>query len=230
MSSRTTIKTALIALALAAGLGACANTQYTAYPDENTPDHDGSGPFGRSVEYELRRAFYDSPPECVVVLPFLQDGRPVPESPLVEDALERQMAVKVERVIGRVKRERMVRDMAVDLGHPGDRRTFAINSRCRYGLQAQPWNTGTTYLVFWSQTRVGLDMQLVRLEDDQVLWRGRHVASRSDGGVPTSPFSAPVSMFHANNLVQDSDVEPSLVDDAARRILATMPDARYAMR
>ena len=50
-----------------------------------------------------------------------------------------------------------------------------------------------------------------------------HTAQRSDGGVPLSLIGAPVSAFRAARFNQDSDVLPSMVDDALRRIFASLP-------
>ncbi len=228
MNARTFRFIKLAALALL--LGACAETRYDAYPEQDNPDGSVADLFQRKVEYEVTRAFYDDPPECIVVMPFLNEGEPLAESPIVEDSLERHLVTRVGKVIGRFRREAMTRDLAVDIAHEKDRKVFARSARCGFGLEAVPWRTGNTYAVFWSQERVGMDMRLVRLNDGAVVWRGRHVSARSEGGLPTSFFSAPVTLFSANRFASDDDVAPSMIDDVARRVLATLPDTRYAMK
>ena len=70
-------------------------------------------------------------------------------------------------------------------------------------------------------------MSLIRIRDDKVVWQARHVATRSDGGVPLSPASAIVNIFQAASFQGDGDVNFSLADDAVRRIVKTLPDVRY---
>ena len=66
---------------------------------------------------------------------------------------------------------------------------------------------------------------MIRSSDDVTLWKARHTASRSDGGLPLSPFSAPLSAFQAASLAGDDDVTPSMVEDVVRRLFATLPNS-----
>lgn len=67
---------------------------------------------------------------------------------------------------------------------------------------------------------------MVRVSDGHMLWRARHVASRSEGGLPLSPVSLVVETFASTQFSSDREVAASVVDDALRRVVATIPDAR----
>ena len=58
------------------------------------------------------------------------------------------------------------------------------------------------------------------------LWRAAHQASRSEGTLPLSPMSVPIGAFSAGRFHGDADVFPSMADDVARRIVASLPDTR----
>ena len=62
--------------------------------------------------------------------------------------------------------------------------------------------------------------------DGFVVWRARHAATRSEGGLPTSFLSAAVNMFAAGAQHADPDVRLSVADDAVRRIVVSLPDTR----
>jgi hypothetical protein len=214
----------ILAVSLAAVvLSACTETRYVAYDDSEKE----GGAFNRTVEFEVKKTFYDDPPECAVVLPFQVEGKAHPHSGIIENAMARQLSGRMTRVVGPMERNHLTRNLAVDLSHTGDRKTFARSTKCGFVLEAKPWNTESTYLVFWSQARIGLEMSLIRVRDDKVVWQARHVAARSDGGIPLSPVSAIYNIFQAASFQGDGDVNFSLADDAVRRIVKTLPDVRF---
>ncbi len=203
-------------------LAACVNTQYVDWGESE--DDPPVGP--RQVEYVLDNEFYRDPPYCVVVLPIRVDGRPVAFSGVVERTLARHLADRVERVIGPMERDHLVRDLAVDLSDERDRRTFARQQRCAHTVEAEPWRDGDTYALFWSEARIGLDVRMRRARDGFVVWRARHAATRSEGGLPTSVIGAALNLFAAGAQHADPDVRLSVADDAVRRIVVSLPDTR----
>ncbi len=213
-----------LALGALVALAACAETRYVAY---DAKGKEGVNPFDRTIEFKVANAFYKDPPDCAVVLPFLVKGKPHRHARVIEDSLARHLSAKMNRVIGPMERRRLVRSMAVDLSHAGDRAAFARANRCRAFVEAKPWGGEDVYVLFWTQSRIGLDVTLSRAGDQRAVWRARHVATRSDGGLPLSPFSAAFSAFSAARLKSDGDVAFSLVDDAVRRMVKTLPDTRY---
>jgi len=130
------------------------------------------------------------------------------------------------RVIDRLDRDLLTRRLAVDLSHMQDRRAYARSTRCSHFVKIRPWGSGNQYLVFWSRESLGVEASLVSADDDTPLWKARHVASRSDGGLPLNPFSAVFSAYEANSLSVDSEIPLSLADDLARNIVATLPGMR----
>ena len=220
-------RSGFIAVAPLLFLAACAETTYVGYQGEEA----SPGMFSRQVEFKVSKAFYRDPPDCVVVLPSAAsdkvqgDGR----GRAIEAALARQLSDRVNRVIGPNERDRLDRRLALDLSRPSDRRVFARQVRCGFFVQAKPWGGASINAVIWTQARVGLEVMMTRAGDGAVLWQARHVATRSGGGLPLSPFSIVSNAFMAARLNADGDVPLSLIDDALRRMVRTLPNTRYAL-
>jgi hypothetical protein len=206
---------AMVCLLLA--LGACTATEYRAY-EERSP---AEAPLaGRQVFYKVEPAFYDRPPDCVVVL---APSGPPEAAGLLEEALARHLAGRMARVVGPLERRRAERSLAVDLGDENGRKVFAAASGCPAFLQSRIIDTDSGSALVWSGRRFGAAVEMTRAADEAVLWQASHTASRSDGGVPLSPLSLPVSVFNALRFGQDSDQLPSMVDDVVRRMIVTLP-------
>lgn len=214
----------LLVVGTALGLvaGCSGPTRYTGYEAETNQ----SEAFGRSVEFEVSRAFYQDPPACAVVMPFAGTATNDPRTVIVEESLARQLSIHLSRVIGPRARERWVRDLAVDLANERDRKTLARASGCGFLLESAPWGEGAVFALFWTQERVGLEVRLLRARDGVLLWKARHVATRSEGGIPLSPLSAVYNILSVGDFKADGDVPVSLVDDATRRMVQTLPDTR----
>lgn len=209
-------------IGLLAVLAACSQTRYAGYG--KAPDD--ANPFSRTVEYEVSGDFYADPPACAAVMPFAGDGPRDPRAPIVEESLARQLSARFDRVVGPRLRDHLVRDLAVDLGNARDRRAFASGARCGAFVESKPWGDEGVFALFWTQERVGLEVRMVRATDGAVLWRARHVATRSEGGLPLSPFSAVYDLVTVGDFTTDRDLPYSLVDDATRRLVRTIPDTR----
>ncbi|RED53552.1 hypothetical protein [Aestuariispira insulae] len=204
-------------------LSACVTTEHVPYGARDEKPLT----LGRTVEYEINDRFYQDAPECVTILPVDTGGDAQTTIHLaVEDAVSRYMRMKMTRVIDRTDRRLLERRLAVDLSHSSDRSAYARTSRCRHFVRIRPWGGGNQYLVFWSRESIGAEVSIVRADDNTPLWKARHVASRSDGGLPLNPFSAVFSAYEANALSSDSEIPLSLADDVARNIVATIPTMR----
>ena len=83
-----------------------------------------------------------------------------------------------------------------------------------------------TFVVFWSQMDVELQLTIERAQDGFRLWYGRHKARRGDGGLPLSPLGLGGAAISAGWVQGDGDRLPSMIDDAMRRITMTIPDTR----
>lgn len=202
------------------GLGACAGTEYRAWGERDTAE---GAPASRQVFYKVEAAFYDRSPDCVVVL--APEGPPEAAA-LLEEALARHLAGRMARVIGPLERRRVERGLAVDLAGESGRRHYASASGCPAFLRARITGSGSDSALVWSGRRFGAELELLRAPGDVMLWQASHTASRSDGGVPLSPLSLPVSIFSALRFGQDADQFPSMVDDTVRRMVVTLPDMR----
>lgn len=201
---------------------ACTQTSYGPYGKNSDP----LNPMERSIEYEVTGAFYEDPPRCAAVMAF--DGKGVGDArpEVIERSLARQLSVRLDRVIGPRERERLARDLAVDLAVPQGRKQFARSTRCPFLVTAKPWGDGSVFAVVWTQERIGMEVAMTRARDEALVWKARHIATRSEGGLPLSPFSALFNVVTVGHFKSDTDVPSSLVEDATRRIVQTVPDTR----
>ncbi|MCW9045571.1 MAG: hypothetical protein OQK35_04490, partial [Alphaproteobacteria bacterium] len=180
----------------------------------------------REVRYEIRSAFYRDPPNCVTVLKTLGKGSENLKSQ-IEVVFARHLTGKVARVVSPLERRRMEKNDLLDTNHSGDRRRFAFKKRCPFFIQANLSQSDDSYYVVWSEKKIGLKVSLFRAADNEVFWRAEHTARRGDGGVPITPMALVSSAVSAGKHEADKiDVQASILDDAARRILKTLPDVR----
>ena len=210
--SRRAVTIAVVASAIA--LASC-RTEYRAYDERPATSDDAP----------VERAFYRDPPQCVVVLPAPGGGPAGAAALRIERAVARHLRDKVPRVIGPLRRDRAARRLALDLNHAGDRRRFGQIESCDAFVRWRVIGLSSANFLVWSRRDFGLDVEMFR-EADRTLWKASHVARRSDGGLPLSPLSAPVAIFEASRFSNDRDILPSMIDDAMRRLVVTLPDVR----
>ena len=202
-------------------LAACVNTSYGSYQAAEAPPTAQE----RRVDYEISRSLFDNPPDCAMVLPL--QGAPSPEqADILERALARQLSERLPRVIGPRERRKLARRYALEPGNPADWPSLTRLTECDSLLDAALTEARDDYALVWAQRSLGLETALIRIADLTVLWRARHKAARSDGGLPLSPLSLAMEGADAARFAADNDVLPSLADDLARRILITFPDFR----
>lgn len=214
----------LAALLMAAALLAACN--HVRYQEAGKPPPEDGTPFDRTVSYHVARAFYSDPPRCAVVLPPETPAGDATRIRTVEAAVARHLGHRLDRVIGPDRREAMARDLAVDLRTPEGRRRFAALARCDSTALIETAGPESTFALVWAQARLALTVKLVRSSDGAELWRASHEARRSEGSLPLSLVGIPVGAFQAGRFQSDADVFPSMADDVARRIMASLPDTR----
>lgn len=210
-------KSSLISIGILLLLSGCVGTRYV---DTTTSEARDDDLLSRTVQFQLTNDFYKSPPDCVFIVPSI--NTPV----VVEDAIVKSLSIKFPRVIEGREVRHLVRTWAVDIQDPRDRKTFARLANCGYALETGSTVNGNVFAVVWSQSKVGGAGRLTRAKDGKLLWKGYHVAERSDGGLPLSPFSFVAESFSASRFASDQDVNASLADDWARRLFSTIPDVR----
>jgi hypothetical protein len=208
------------AILLAVLTGACLQTTYR---DAGEP----AGPpsmLERRVTYRLAPAFWSAAPRCAAILSPVSARRSV--RVVVEQAVERHLATRFSRVIGgRALRQAEAR-LALDLGDAGDRRLFARRLDCAAVLEIRLREVSDDYAVLWARRAIGVALVLRRADDGALLWTATHTASRSDGGLPVSILSLPVSAARAAAVSGDSELFASIADDAVRRMVKTLPETR----
>jgi len=219
----------VLALAGTTTLAACNSVSYVERGQLETvsPNAADAAPLGRQVDFHLSRAFYETPPDCVMVIPVKLPKTAAPElKGKINRAVARHLHGYMDKVIsaGRVRTE--ARRRALDPGHKKDRRRLARALRCDSIMETETTGIDSLYAVVWTNLSVGLRLTLKRARDGQVLWRGAHTAERMDGGLPISIFGAGAGLFSAGKLAGDTDAVPSMIDDNLRRTLASLPDMR----
>lgn len=219
-------------LAAAAGLLALAACNHVSYVDRGRIETVGapapeSEAFSRQVDYHLTRAFYETPPDCVMVLPAkLPKDADAELGARIGDAVSRHLTGHLDRVIGTRKLRAEARRRAFDPAHPDDLRRLGRALRCDSVMAVETAGVESFYAVVWANISVGLDLTLKRARDGEILWRGAHTAERMDGGLPISVLGAGAGMLSAGRLAGDADAVPSMIDDSLRRTLASLPDMR----
>jgi len=215
----------LLPLVLLGGLltTACTETRYVEY---NEADKQEEFPF-KMVAYEIDPSFYNKFPNCVLILP------PGPKagitwelSHIIETALARHFERRFDRVIDGLERQISVQRHSVDLETTGGQRILAQKLNCEAVLITKVLDPRIDYLLIWSQVGVGLELQLRNSNDDQLLWRARHKARRSEGGLSLSPIGAMVDTVVSTRFAADRDVAEGVVDDAIRRMVYPLPNMR----
>ena len=212
----------VVVLAVIMWITACAETRYVKFEEEG---EEISFPY-RTVAVEMGAGFHEEYPDCVVVMP--PKAAPGLERfpDLVEASLALRLTRKVTRVVGALERDRAARRMAFDLVHPGDREALVEAMGCDAYVDTILVGPGRAYLVVWSQVRIGIEVKMVRARDGRLLWRARHVANRSEGGIPFTPIGVVVDGYSSTRFSADREIIDSVVDDAVRRLVASLPNAR----
>ena len=212
----------LWAVILLSGLTACAQTEYVTFGEagERIPN-----PASRTVMVEITDAYHDDYPDCVVVMPpaAAPGLKRFPE--LVEASLSLHLTRKIARVVSGAERDLAARRMAADLVNPDDLDAFMGALGCDAVVTSRVLGPGRTFAVVWSQVRIGLEVRMTRTRDRRLLWRARHIAERSEGGIPFSPLGVVVDGITSARFAADREIVDSVVDDAVRRIVASLPDA-----
>ena len=180
----------------------------------------------RKVDYHLSRAFYETPPQCVMIQPIRIKGVNPKTAQIVEDAVSRHASSRFDKTISARRVKFSSRKRAFDLSHSGDLRRLGRALRCQARLEIKTVGVENFYAVVWTDLSVALQLTLIRSRDGRVLWRGKHKARRADGGLPLTLIGASASTFSAGKLAGDRDILPSMIDDAVRRIMLSLPDTR----
>lgn len=219
-----------LASLLLAGIAvsACGQVNYVdhANPQAMAKRQDDQQGFGRQVDFHLSHAFYETPPACVMILPTETPGLTANLRQMVDAAVSRHVSSRIDKVIGARRIAAETRNRALDAGDAGDRRRLGRALACDNLLEIETVGVESVYAVIWTDISVGMRLTLRRARDGEVIWRGKHQARRSDGGLPLTLFGAGGGVFAAGRLAGDDDVLPSMIEDSVRRMMASLPDIR----
>lgn len=214
-------KIAVVFLGLAALLPTgCAQTRHVPYGQADLL----STNLGRQVEVELSERYFAIDPTCVTVLPVGGGSPPSRLTNSIVGAFSRQANDRFEQVITGNAMSRLAREHVLDLNHLNDRIAYSQRTRCAHFLEIRIWENLSVYALVWTQKALAAEARLTNAAGDVTYWRARHVAKRRGGGLPLSAVGALTSAYEATNLQTDDDVDQSIADDLARRIIATLPD------
>jgi hypothetical protein len=180
----------------------------------------------RMVGVQVDRSFLDEIPECTVILQPSAEPQLRKFSPIVEEALGRHLTLKLTRVIDAIERRHMARQSSLDLRLHEDQIELAADTGCDTLLMTRIVGPGKTYMVVWSQMQIGIEITMTRARDRKMLWRARHIADRSEGGIPFSPIGIVVDAYSSARFSSDREISESVIDDAIRRIVRAIPNSR----
>ena len=207
------------------GLSSCKTTQYINSSSTLKQKPQTSLPLGkREVFYYLSPNFYRHIPDCITVLPG-SDNKFSHLEWLVQERLARELTGRVNRVIGPIKRKQLERKHAINLAFYRDRKLFGKITGCNYFLQWKLSHLKDDFLFVWSWKNLILDLELFQ-EPFLLLWKTSHHTYRADGGFPLLPIAVPFAVARAASLKLDQDIFSSLIDQAIRRMIVTLPDVR----
>lgn len=224
--SQTCGKTiAAVALMMVAGwLSACAETRYVSFSEVSPKESDGAA-VSRVVAFERDPRLLSQPPRCVVFQQLPANTVDPRLALIIEDTILRHLSRRVSRMVSGSYRDRLARERGLDPARQKDTIKLAAAAGCDAVLSAEIIDPEAFYALVIAGYRLGLDLRLVRVVDGVPMWRSRHVAQRSDGGLPLG-FSALTAAWSASSFAQDEESVHSLVDDLARRLFATWPARR----
>lgn len=207
---------------LATLLSGCATIEYSDYKKKG----EERPLFSRDVYFEVTNKFYQKPPDCVAFLPIKSRGHRLVNQ-YVEQSAARNFYGKVKTVIGPLKRSKIARHLALDLKRNQDRQIFSKKTACHHFIQPTLSSLDQSFVLFWSSKSLEIELVMHGVNEEEIFWRAAHSNKRSDGGFPTSPISVGTAIFKASQAHNDRETMPSMVDDALRRMMATLPDTRY---
>lgn len=218
-----------LALGLLFSVAACSDIRYVDHANSRVMDKETeeTSAFSRKVDFHLDRAFYETPPRCVMIMPVLAKKKIDPKTAeLVEDTVSRYATNRFDKTVTARHVKFASRKRAYDPAHKGDRKRLGLALRCDTQLEIKTVGIENFYAVVWTDLSVAIQLTLVSSRDGAVLWRGKHKARRTDGGLPIGILGLGAGTFSAGKLASDRDVLPSMIDDAVRRVMASLPDTR----
>jgi hypothetical protein len=145
---------------------------------------------------------------------------------MIEDTIARYAGQRIDKVIGAGQVFENMRARALEISKPKHLRRLAHEMRCGAIIIPETKGAEGSYAVVFAQLKFSLKLTLKRIQDNSIMWQGAHQASRPNGGLPFGLLSIPVNAIEAGRFSNEGDVLPSMVDDVARQIFASLPNMR----
>jgi len=156
-------------------------------------------------------------PNCIIILPAKGDMLKR-QAVIVEDVLARHFQTYFKRTISPSTRKYIVEKGAYDLSSRKELKHFSKFATCKFGLLATVKKLDTNYVVAYALRSFDVAIELIELNDDTVIWRDSHSASRSAGGLPTGPLGLIMNISNAHTFLNDADGFEALVEDVIRQL------------
>lgn len=216
----------LVVLLVPAFAAGCLQTTYQPLGQPGAQNAGADSFLERRVDFRLADAFFTTAPICAAILTRAPAPRAIAR--LVEEAVERHLAIRLPRVIGAARLRRVETALGIDMKAAAGRRVFARQAGCGALVEIELAQVQDAYMVLWAHRGLTIGLTMSRIADGVVLWRARHSAGRADGGLPISIIGLPVSAARAVMVRGDPEMFASIADDAVRRMIRTLPDIRGA--
>ena len=156
-------------------------------------------------------------PDCVIILPakgiaFKKHGL------IIEDVLTRHFQVYFNRIISPSTRKHIVKNRAYNLTSLRELKHFSRSTDCNYGLLASVKELNASYAIAYALRSFEVSLQLIKLDENSIIWQESHSGIRSAGGLPTGPFGLVMHINSANHFMNDADGFEALFEDVVRQL------------
>ena len=186
-----------------------------------------SSPFnfleGSKVQIDAPPHYVQKLSDCVLVLPVKAEKNLKPYQEALEASLLRHVAEKFNRAIPASEVRKVADSNMLTLSFQKDLQTLRERMGCNTIVTARLIGPGEKNLIVWSGHEVGIEITFPEAMSLGHIWQGRHVTSRSSGGIPLSPLGAVKDIAGAQLFALDNDVAASVIGDGVRKIMSRFP-------
>ena len=222
-----TLNKILLAWCLLLTLTACGMSPV--YINESGADKSQNQARGLSlVHFKFEPAFHQIPPSCVAIMPLRKQIKMafLPETgPLINDKelkqLRRTLYSQLAPYPYKDVEIAQVNAAIAKYGQlPMSYARVAAELGCDSLLLGDVAHYEAQFYGVYSHTSIGIKLRLIRAENNQLLWQGRHVALSHAGSIPLTPVGIAMGIISATSNVSDKQVA-RVGDDLFRRLLST---------
>ena len=177
----------------------------------------------RKVQITASNDFTKKLSHCVMVMPVEAKEHLEPYRGALEASLLRHVSEKFDRAIPASEVRKVADSNMLTLSFQKDLQTLRERMDCNTIVTARLIGPGEQNLIVWSGHEVGIEITFPEPLSRGHIWQGRHVTSRSSGGLPLSPLGAAAEIAEAQLHALDNDIAASVISDGVRRIMSRFP-------